>query len=73
MKGRKVKDYKGRTLTRYSVDLYDDNEKYADVKAILDDTDNPSALLKDALFYFVRSERFNRTNYESKRHRKDIE
>ena len=72
MDGIKRTDFSGRPLTRYCVDLYDDNEKYADVKSILDDTDNPSALIKDALIYFVRSERFNRVNYESKKHRKDI-
>lgn len=73
MKTRKIKDINGRILTRYYLDLYDDNENYADVKAVLDDTDNPSALLKEAVIKFVRGKGFNPTNYASLRHRKDIE
>lgn len=72
MKNRKdIKDVKGRTLTRYSFELYDDNDNYKDVKAVLDDIEGVGALLKDAVFTYVRGEDFDLERYEGPGHRKD--
>lgn len=72
MKGRKnIKDIKGRALTRYSFELYDDNAEYKDVKDVLDDVEGVSALLKDAVFGYVRDENFDLERYEGPGHRKN--
>ena len=60
-------DYGGRHLTRYSFGMYDDNERYADVKAVLDEVDALGALLKDAVIKYVRSEGFNKEEYIQRR------
>lgn len=72
MKNRKnMKDVNGRALTRYSFELYDDNAEYKDVKNVLDDIEGVGALLKDAVFTYVRDKNFNLERYEGPGHRKD--
>jgi hypothetical protein len=71
MRNRKnLRDKTGRRLTRYSFGLYDDNAEYKDVKAVLDDIEGVGALLKDAVFKYVRSDAFELERYEGPGHRK---
>lgn len=72
MNGRKMKDYKDREFTRYYIDLYDDNEGYADVKEVLDKVEGKSALIKDAVIKYVRGDGFKIERYIGNASRRDI-
>ena len=71
MNGKKIKDINGRVLTRYHLDLYDDNERYKDVKDVLDRCEGKMALIKDAVIKYVRSDSFDIEEYEGNRARKE--
>lgn len=72
MKERKIKDINGRTLTRYYLDMYDDNDSYKDVKEVLDKCDGKMALIKDAVIRYVRSDEFKLQQYEGNRARREL-
>lgn len=67
-----LKDAHGVELTRYSFDMYDNNDSYSDVKAVLDDVEGVGALIKDAVINYVRSPKFDLERYEGPGHRKNI-
>lgn len=67
----KLQMKKMENRTKFFFEITDDsNEELKKVKAILEDAEAKTALIKDALVHFVNSEDFNLETYEGPGHRR---
>lgn len=67
----KLQMKKMENRTKFFFEITDDsNEELKKVKAILEDVEAKTALIKDALVHFVNSEDFNLETYEGPGHRR---